>query len=270
MATAAATLTASDSAQLDAELLLLNRIDKPRSFLFTWPEHQLEAAVLAQLQLDLTRRQQGEPVAHIVGEREFWSLPLMVNASTLIPRPDTESLVEAALALPLPSDATVVDLGTGTGAIALALKSEQPNWQVQAVEYSADAAKLARNNAVKLQLDVTVKQGSWFEPLQGQQFHLIVSNPPYIDPSDHHLSEGDVRFEPLSALIADNQGLADIQHICSHASAHLHPNGYLMVEHGYDQGDAVKQIFIEAGFVDVAVGQDYGDRDRYTIGRIQA
>ncbi|WP_298439940.1 peptide chain release factor N(5)-glutamine methyltransferase [uncultured Ferrimonas sp.] len=267
LAAACAQLPDSDSAQLDAELLLLKRLNKPRSFVFTWPEHPLDPPLLAQLEQDLQRRIRGEPIAHIIGEREFWSLPLQVNASTLIPRPDTESLVEAALALALPANARVVDLGTGTGAIALALKSEMAQWQVQAVEYSAEAAQLARTNAKALQLDVTVAQGSWFEPLAQQRFDLIVSNPPYIDPCDQHLSQGDVRFEPLSALIAANHGLADIEHIVAAARHHLNDGGYLLIEHGYDQGSAVAAIFTHAGFNGVTVGQDYGQRDRFTCGQ---
>ncbi|SHH36191.1 peptide chain release factor N(5)-glutamine methyltransferase [Ferrimonas marina] len=256
-----------DSPGIDAEVLLLSRLDKPRSFLFTWPDQQLSEALQAQLAEDLQRRFDGEPVAHITGHREFWTLTLETNASTLIPRPDTESLVEAALALPLPQSARVVDLGTGTGAIALALASERPQWQVCAVEYSAEAAALARRNAQRHGLDVPVHQGSWYQPLQGQRFDLVVSNPPYIDPVDHHLDQGDVRFEPRSALIAPQQGLADIRHLAQQAQTHLHPGGVLMVEHGHDQGEAVRGIFAEAGLVQVSTGQDLGRRDRYTIGR---
>ncbi|QIZ77084.1 peptide chain release factor N(5)-glutamine methyltransferase [Ferrimonas lipolytica] len=269
LAHAAKQLTHSDSAALDAELLLLFCINKPRSFVFTWPDHPLDEATLMQLQSILQRRINGEPIAHIIGQREFWSLPLQVNASTLIPRPDTESLVEAALGLALPHQAAVVDLGTGTGAIALALKSEMAQWQVEAVEFSAEAVQLARANAAQLNLAVEVSQGSWFEPVQNKRFDLVVSNPPYIDPTDHHLDQGDVRFEPLSALIADNHGLADIEHIVATAPRHLNQGGYLMIEHGYDQGAVVKDIFERAGFANVRVGQDYGQRDRYTLGQWQ-
>ncbi|GAA4876738.1 peptide chain release factor N(5)-glutamine methyltransferase [Ferrimonas pelagia] len=257
-----------DSPAIDAEVLLLSLLGKSRSFLFTWPEHALNAEQLSALEHQLQRRYAGEPVAHITGEREFWTLSLRTNASTLIPRPDTESLVEAALALPLPADAKVVDLGTGTGAIALSLASERPAWQVSAVEYSPQAAQLARANAERLDLAVPVYQGSWFEPLAGMRFDLIISNPPYIDPADHHLDEGDVRFEPKSALIADNHGLADIEHLASHCASYLNDGGVLMVEHGYDQADAVQRIFVEAGLGAVETGRDLGRRDRYTMGRI--
>ncbi|MBY6186249.1 peptide chain release factor N(5)-glutamine methyltransferase [Marinobacter hydrocarbonoclasticus] len=256
----------SESARLDAELLLLSRLGKPRSFLFTWPEHELPGPLVANLAGLLARRIAGEPVAHLTGQREFWSLPLKVNATTLIPRPDTEALVEAALALRLPEQADVVDLGTGTGAIALALKSEQPQWRVSGVDRIADAVALARSNSEALELPITVHEGSWFVPLGGQQFDLIVSNPPYIDPQDPHLSQGDVRFEPLSALTADEHGLADIRYLAAESRHYLKPGGVLMVEHGWDQGEAVRGIFTEAGFERVETGRDLGNRERYTLG----
>ncbi|GAA5186070.1 peptide chain release factor N(5)-glutamine methyltransferase [Ferrimonas gelatinilytica] len=255
-----------ESPAVDAEVLLLHRLGKPRSFLFTWPEHLLDEAMQAQLAADLDRRFSGEPVAHITGERDFWTLTLESNPSTLIPRPETESLVEAALGLPLADEARVVDLGTGTGAIALALASERPHWQLEAVEYSAEAAALARRNAARLALPVTVHQGSWYAPLAGRRFDLIISNPPYIDPVDHHLEQGDVRFEPKSALIAANRGLADIEQIALEAPQHLTPGGVLMVEHGYDQGAAVRDLFTAAGLTEVKTGQDLGRRDRFTQG----
>lgn len=256
----------SDSPRLDAELLLLHLLDKPRSFLFAWPDKTLDEAQLVQLEHLLARREAGEPVAHLTGQREFWTLSLQVNASTLIPRPDTESLIDAALGLGLPEDAAVVDLGTGTGAIALALKSECPSWQVSAVDRIEDAVVLARRNSEQLALPVAVHQGSWFEPLAGERFHLVVSNPPYIDPQDHHLDQGDVRFEPRSALVADDHGLADIRHLANTAPDHLYPGGVLMVEHGYDQGESVRKIFTDAGFTRVRTGQDLGQRDRFTLG----
>ncbi|MBY6093787.1 peptide chain release factor N(5)-glutamine methyltransferase [Ferrimonas balearica] len=260
----------SDSPRLDAELLLLSRLGKPRSFLFTWPEHELPEALMANLAGLLARRQAGEPVAHLTGQREFWSLPLKVNATTLIPRPDTESLVEAALELGLPHDADVVDLGTGTGAIALALKSEQPGWRISAVDRIADAVALARANSEALDLPITVHHGSWFEPLSGKRFDLIVSNPPYIDPLDPHLGQGDVRFEPRSALTADDHGLADIRHLAEAAANHLRAGGVLMVEHGWDQGEAVREIFRQAGLTSVRTGRDLGNRERFTLGFLAA
>ncbi|MBY5921921.1 peptide chain release factor N(5)-glutamine methyltransferase [Ferrimonas balearica] len=256
----------SESPRLDAELLLLSRLGKPRSFLFSWPEHELPPALVANLEGLLARREAGEPVAHLTGQREFWSLPLKVNATTLIPRPDTEALVEAALGLGLPEQAEVVDLGTGTGAIALALKSEQPSWQISAVDRIADAAALAQANSAALDLPIRVYEGSWFEPLSGQRFDLVISNPPYIDPDDPHLEQGDVRFEPRSALTAEEQGLADIRYLASAAQSHLKPGGVLMVEHGWDQGEAVRAIFNQAGLKRVETGRDLGQRERFTLG----
>ncbi|MBY5992746.1 peptide chain release factor N(5)-glutamine methyltransferase [Ferrimonas balearica] len=267
LAQATARLTGhSDSPRLDAELLLLARLGKPRSFLFTWPDHPLSEALVANLEGLLARREAGEPVAHLTGEREFWSLPLQVNAHTLIPRPDTEALVEAALALTLPAEARVVDLGTGTGAIALALKSERPQWRVSGVDRVAEAVALAQRNSETLALPITLYQGSWFAPLAGQRFDLIVSNPPYIDSTDPHLTQGDVRFEPRSALTAEECGLADIRHLATEARAHLVPGGALLVEHGYDQGAAVRALFTEAGFEGVRTGRDLGQRERFTLG----
>ncbi|WP_210397099.1 peptide chain release factor N(5)-glutamine methyltransferase [Motiliproteus sediminis] len=255
----------SDTAELDLQLLLAAALDKPRSYLYTWPERALTAPQQARLERTLARRQQGEPVAHILGWQGFWDLDLEVNASTLIPRPETELLVELALAQ-LPADrCRVADLGTGTGAIALALARERPAWELVAVECVAAAAALAERNRARLQLDnVRVLEGSWYQPLQGP-FDLIVSNPPYIDPDDPHLSEGDVRFEPLSALVAPHQGLADIAQIIAGAQNHLASRGWLMLEHGYDQGAAVRDLMRQAGMQAVATRQDLGGRDRVTL-----
>lgn len=201
----------SDSARLDAELLLCHVLARPRSYLFTWPERTLTDAQLEAFETLLARRERGEPVAHLTGRREFWKLELEVSADTLIPRPDTETLVEAALELLPEEPRRVADLGTGTGAIALALASERPAWQLVATEKVAAAAALARRNRDRLGLaNVEILQGSWCEPLAGH-FDMIVSNPPYIDPQDPHLTQGDVRFEPRSALVAEDAGLADIR-----------------------------------------------------------
>ncbi len=208
----------------------------------TWPERELDAAQQATLQGWLERRLNGEPIAHLIGEREFWSLPLKVSPATLIPRPDTEVLVEQALARLPAGPCAVLDLGTGTGAIALALKSERPDADVWAVDRMPAAAALARANSAALGLPIEVRDGSWFEPLvepsssKAPRFAMIVSNPPYIDGADPHLDEGDVRFEPRSALVADEQGLADIRLIVAGAPAHLLPGGWLLLEHGWQQG----------------------------------
>lgn len=257
----------SESARLDVELLLAECVERERTYLYTWPEKELTPAQQTRFESLLSRRLTGEPVAHILGQREFWSLPLQVNPSTLIPRPDTERLVEVVLALDLPNDAKVVDLGTGTGAIALALASEKPQWLITGVDQSEDAVTLAKTNRQALGFqNVTLLQSDWFSALTDQQFHVIVSNPPYIDQQDPHLAEGDVRFEPLSALVAEDHGLADIRHIAEQAKQHLLPGGWLAVEHGFEQGEAVRGIFSACGYARVVTEKDYGGNERVTLG----
>lgn len=265
----AVTLTGvSDSPRLDVELLLCKVLAKDRTWLFTWSDKDLSAEQLVHFSELLTRRQSGEPVAHIVGEREFWSLPLSVNASTLIPRPDTELLVETALSLSLPDEARVLDLGTGTGAIALALASEKKYWQVTGVDLSEEAVALAKSNGKKLGLDpVNFLQSDWFSSLpSGAVFDLLVSNPPYIDSDDEHLTQGDVRFEPLSALVADGNGYSDIERILSEAPGFLAEGGWLMFEHGWQQGEGVRSRMHQAGFQQVETRRDYGGNERVTLG----
>ena len=265
-------LAEGESPRADADVLLCHLLDCRRSYLMTWPERELDAAQQATLQGWLTRRLNGEPIAHLVGEREFWSLPLKVSPATLIPRPDTEVLVEQALTRIPQGPCAVLDLGTGTGAIALALKSERPEVDVWAVDRMADAAALARENSAALGLPIEVRDGSWFEPLgepdrdKTPRFAVIVSNPPYIDGADPHLEQGDVRFEPRSALVADDAGLADIRHIVAHAPAYLLTDGWLLLEHGWDQGEAVRQLLRDGGYREVATVRDYGDNDRVTLG----
>ncbi|MFQ1657545.1 peptide chain release factor N(5)-glutamine methyltransferase [Aeromonas veronii] len=265
-------LAGGESPRADADVLLCHLLDCRRSYLMTWPERELDAAQQATLQGWLARRLNGEPIAHLVGEREFWSLPLKVSPVTLIPRPDTEVLVEQALTRIPQGPCAVLDLGTGTGAIALALKSERPELDVWAVDRMADAAALARENSAALGLPIEVRDGSWFEPLgepdrdETPRFAVIVSNPPYIDGADPHLEQGDVRFEPRSALVADDAGLADIRHIVAHAPAYLLTDGWLLLEHGWDQGEAVRQLLRDGGYREVATVRDYGDNDRVTLG----
>ncbi|HHQ4914358.1 peptide chain release factor N(5)-glutamine methyltransferase [Aeromonas veronii] len=265
-------LAGGESPRADADVLLCHLLGCRRSYLMTWPERELDAAQQATLQGWLVRRLNGEPIAHLVGEREFWSLPLKVSPATLIPRPDTEVLVEQALTRIPQGPCAVLDLGTGTGAIALALKSERPELDVWAVDRMADAAALARENSAALGLPIEVRDGSWFEPLgepdrdNTPRFAVIVSNPPYIDGADPHLEQGDVRFEPRSALVADDAGLADIRHIVAHAPAYLLTDGWLLLEHGWDQGKAVRQLLRDGGYREVATVRDYGDNDRVTLG----
>ncbi|MGP0171603.1 peptide chain release factor N(5)-glutamine methyltransferase [Pseudomonas sp. NCHU5208] len=263
-----ADLPDSPTPRLDAELLLAAALGKPRSYLRTWPERELEADQLALFQAHLQRRRQGEPVAYILGQQGFWSLELEVAPHTLIPRPDTELLVETALALLPATPLSVLDLGAGTGAIALALASERPAWQVTGVDRVADAVALAERNRQRLQLgNVRFLHSHWFSALSGQRYGLILSNPPYIRADDQHLAQGDVRFEPSSALVAGDDGLDDIRAIIQAAPAHLLPGGWLLLEHGFDQAEAVRELLAVAGFAEVHSRRDLGGHERISLGR---
>ena len=260
----------SETAQLDAQLLLAHTLGVSTTYFFTWPEKAVSEESRQAFEDLLKRREKGEPIAYILGEQDFWSLSLETSPSTLIPRADTERLVEVALEL-MPSGASrIVDLGTGTGAIALALAKEWPASQVIGVDYQVEAVQLAERNAQRNSIsNVAFRQSDWFSALIDEApFDLIVSNPPYIDPEDEHLSRGDVRFEPLTALIAEDHGLADIRNIIKQAVSYLSPLGWLMFEHGYDQGESVRKLFNEHGFVEIATYQDLGGNDRVTIGRL--
>ncbi|MEE3169639.1 MAG: peptide chain release factor N(5)-glutamine methyltransferase [Pseudomonadota bacterium] len=264
---AASVRIGGDSPRLDAELLLSHVTGLSRTRFRAWPEQSIPADQAEAFEALVREREAGRPVAHLLGHQEFWSLPLKVSASTLIPRPDTESLVEAALALPLPGDARVLDLGTGTGAIALALASERPDWQIFASDAVAGAVDLARENARDLGLSVTVVESAWYAGLQPQRFDLIVSNPPYIPEHDEHLVLGDVRFEPASALVSGPDGLDDLKLIVEQAPDWLVEGGWLLVEHGYDQAESVAALFRERSFSSIRGIQDYGGRDRLTLGQ---
>lgn len=259
----------SDSARLDTELLLCHTINQSRTFLYTWPERELSDIQQEEFNRLFTRRLNGEPIAHILGEKEFWSLSLQVNNSTLIPRPETELLVEIVLEL-LPQDIPqkILDLGTGTGAIALALAHEHPQWEITAIDQSNAAVKLAQSNQQKLQLNnVAIKQSDWFSNLIDETFDVIVSNPPYIANDDPHLQQGDVRFEPHSALVAENNGLADIEIIAAEAKPYLKPSAWLVVEHGYNQAEQVQAIFRNSGYDAVETRCDLSNQPRATFGK---
>jgi release factor glutamine methyltransferase len=263
----------SDTARLDIELLLAHLLQKNRTYLFTWSDHLLTPEHTEKFYQLLSRRKNGEPIAHIIGQREFWSLSFDVNNSTLIPRPDTELLVEVTLELFAKDQSDTarrcLDLGTGTGAIALALANEKKSWNVLGVDQSVAAIELAEKNRQKFQLqNVELKISNWFSAIDKQQFDIIVSNPPYIDPQDPHLFQGDLRFEPLTALIADEKGLADIKHIIHHAKKYLKSAAWLVLEHGYDQAEAVQNLLIENGYSNIQTRKDYGENERVTFGQL--
>ncbi|KWS94635.1 MULTISPECIES: peptide chain release factor N(5)-glutamine methyltransferase [Pseudomonas syringae group] len=263
-----AELPDSQTARLDIELLLAAALGKPRSFLHTWPERIVSTEAALAFAGYLQRRRTGEPVAYILGQQGFWKLDLEVAPHTLIPRPETEMLVEAALELaPAFAPAKVLDLGTGTGAIALALANERQQWKVTAVDRVPEAVALAERNRQRLQLDnAQVLNSHWFSALEGQQFDLIISNPPYIADADPHLSAGDVRFEPSSALTAGSDGLDDLRTIIADAPVHLSADGWLLLEHGYDQGPAVRELLIRHGFERIQTRRDLGEHERITFG----
>lgn len=262
-------LSQSESPRRDAEILLGYVTGKARTYILAFDETTLTEQQLAELETLLSRRSQGEPVAHLVGQREFWSLPLFVSPVTLIPRPDTECLVEQALERLPGAPCRILDLGTGTGAIALALASERPDCLLTAVDFMPDAVALAERNVAHLAIDnVSVRQSNWFSALAGQQFDMIVSNPPYIDETDPHLEQGDVRFEPKTALVAADSGLADLAHIIREGRRFLVPGGVMLLEHGWTQGEAVRELFREAGYLDISTCRDYGDNERLTLGLI--
>ena len=265
----AADLPDSPTARLDAELLLAAALGKSRSFLHTWPERIVPSDAALTFADYLQRRRGGEPVAYILGQQGFWKLDLEVAPHTLIPRPDTELLVETALELLPSTPVKVLDLGTGSGAIALALASERPAWQVTAVDRVLEAVALAERNRQRLHLqNVTVLSSHWFDALKDHRYTLIISNPPYIAAADPHLVAGDVRFEPASALVAGTDGLDDLRVIITQAPQHLEAGGWLMLEHGYDQAQAVRDLLLAQGFVEVHSRMDLGGHQRISLGRL--
>tara|TARA_B110000858_G_scaffold177469_1_gene212461 strand:- start:624 stop:1460 length:837 start_codon:yes stop_codon:yes gene_type:complete len=255
-----------ESWRLDAELLLAEAIMQSREYLFTWPDQQLTDAQFQTFGVYCERRRAGEPVAYILGRQAFWDFELIVNPSVLIPRPETELLVEAALELlGNTSAATILDLGTGSGAIALALAANDMRWAVTAVDSSEPALAVARKNAKQLQLsNIEFVQTSWCDGLPIDYFDLIAANPPYIEKGDHHLNEGSLPFEPISALLADENGLADIRAIAEQARRCLKKNSWLLIEHGYQQKDAVEKILVEAGYANIECAKDLAKLDRLT------
>ena len=258
----------SDTAMLDARVLLCFVLNKPLSYLLTWPERLINPKSLSAVNALCNRRHQGEPIAYITGHREFWSLNFKVTPDVLIPRPETELMVELALEAitrSKRSDFKVLELGTGSGAIAVALASEHPELNIVATDYSEAALNIARENAESNNCDnIQFLQGSWFECLNDEKFDLILSNPPYVAPSDPHLSAGDLPSEPYAALVADNNGLADIEHIIAHAQNYLIPEGMIALEHGYNQAQEIRAMMTEQGFRMAKTHSDLANIDRVT------
>ncbi|WP_205859079.1 peptide chain release factor N(5)-glutamine methyltransferase [Pleionea sediminis] len=259
----------ADCNRIDAEILIAAAMGKNRSWLRAYGDEPIDDSQLIDIRALLERRVKGEPVAHIIGEWEFYSLVLKVTPDTLIPRPETELLVDWALSVVKDlSSPKVLDLGTGTGAIAIAIKYECDKAKVTAVENSLAALKVAQENARLHKLNINFLQGSWFEPIESEkQFHIIVSNPPYIAKDDEHLRSGDLKFEPSSALTAGDDEYADIKQIIEKAPNYLINEGWLAIEHGYNQAEEVISLFEARGFKGVKNFKDYGNNPRFTIGQ---
>lgn len=258
----------SESPRLDAEILFKHISGFNDTRLITEADQLPEADMLKRVTKLIDVRCSGLPIAYLTGSREFYSLVFKVNSHVLIPRPDTECLVEAAIELIREQSArSVVDMGTGSGAIALALAHHLPGVEVTASDRDENALGLARQNARQLNLDkVRFILSDWFQGMGTTRFDVIVSNPPYIDPMDAHLQQGDVRFEPRHALVAEDHGLADLRTIIAGAPAHLTPGGLLLLEHGYDQAFAVASMLSEYGFESVETRKDFGQNDRFSLG----
>ena len=276
----AAALLSTEEAKLESQLLLQHVLNVNRAWLIAHEDDALEANIHAVFEALLNRRLGGEPMAYILGSREFYGLILLVTPDTLIPRPDTETLVEAALAKIPSSEGSrndelgrnenlrVLDLGTGTGAIALAIAKNRPLASITAVDASEAALEVAKKNAQHLSINnVEFVLSNWFENLSNQRFDMIVSNPPYIEDHDAHLTQGDLRFEPMSALASGADGLDDIRQIIGDCLIHLKPQGWLMLEHGYNQAEQVADLMAEAGLTNIETIKDLGNNDRVTLGK---
>ena len=261
-------LSESDDARLDSQILLAYALNVSRTWLFTWPDKALDGATLTAFNALIEERKSGTPIAYITGYRDFWSLRLKVTPDTLIPRADTELLVETALTLKnVEKSCDVIDLGTGTGAIALSLANECPSWRITATDINPETLAVAKENAQTLELAVSFKESAWFDAIN-DRYDLVISNPPYIESNDPHLQQGDLRFEPAGALASGQDGLDDIRRLVQQALKHLKKDGYLLLEHGYQQAEAVRSLMAKAGYIDIETHQDIEDRDRVTLGKI--
>ena len=258
----------SSSAHLDAQILLSHILNCNSAHLIAWPEKELNLQQLKSFQKLIKQRQQGSPVAHLTGNREFWSLNFKVNNSTLIPRPETETLIEFILEkFGEKKTLTLLDMGTGTGAIAITLANEQPDWIITATDISAAAIALAKENSTMLNTEsIALLQSDWFTNIPQQTFDIIVSNPPYISTDDPHLTKGDVRFEPESALTSGKTGMDDIEYLCSQAKNYLAKDGWLIIEHGYNQKTAAAECFTRNNYKNISQQNDLAGHCRMTAG----
>ncbi|MGI9290047.1 MAG: peptide chain release factor N(5)-glutamine methyltransferase [Gammaproteobacteria bacterium] len=261
----------SQSARLDTEVLLMRVLDKDRAFLFANPEHELSQTELEELDALINERCRGVPVAHLTGKREFWTLELAVTSDVLVPRPETELLVEEALRhIPGKADCRVVDLGCGSGAIALALASERPLAEITATDRSKSALEIARRNAATLELEeIRFVESDWLAELRQERFNIIVSNPPYVATSNPELAGPELKYEPEEALYSGKDGLDDIRTIISSAPEHLYEKGWLLLEHGFDQAEAIHALMHEAGFTKIECYKDLAGHDRVSVGQLQ-
>lgn len=260
----------TDSPDLDAEILLCSILKCERTYLYAHPEQEISNNETESFNKLITLRCEGQPVAYLTEQKEFWSLSFRVSQDTLIPRPETELLVETALKyIPSNSTISILDLGTGSGAIAIAIASERPLIKITATDTSDAALKIAKLNADSHQIkNIAFKKANWFDSEDSKLYDLIVSNPPYINNDDPHLKQGDVRFEPLSALASGDDGLDDLRKIISESKHYLNNQAWLLVEHGYNQGEQVRQLFIENGFTSTSTIKDYSNNDRVSIGQL--
>ncbi len=257
----------SSSPLLDAEILLCQVLNKPRSYLRAWPDAHLNAAQLSAFTDLLRQRQHGQPIAYLTGIKEFWSREFVVTPDVLIPRPDTECLIEVCLTLAQTQPRLrLIDLGTGSGIIAITLAAERPDANVFAADISASALAIAKLNAQRHHVNLQFFQSDWFKAIPAQAFNLVISNPPYIACDDEHLQQGDLRFEPQQALIAADHGLHDINLLADNARHFLTPNGHLVIEHGYNQAESVHAIFARYHYHAIQTVTDLSGQPRVTFG----
>ena len=260
----------SETPHLDAEILLSQVLQQPRSFIYAHPEFLLDTLQCDRFKQFIERRSEGEPVAYITGMKEFWSLTLNITKHVLIPRPETELLVDLALSYAKDRcEASLADLGTGSGAIAVAIAYERPHWEITATDISCKALSIAKSNAQKLELrNLVFVEGDWYAAVRHQKFHLIISNPPYVWDRDPHLHQPELKYEPCNALISGKGGLQHLRHLIRHASPHLLPGGHLILEHGSEQGAAVRDLFTQYGFNGVGTHRDLAGLERASVGRM--